>query len=144
MSLFSFLQILAVTVGIVVGAGGSLATIWAVGKVKGVETSIDLLSSANDALRAANDDLRVELVHSERVCADRLSRLEGQNAALLDGLGDKFAQAIAGRLESVLNELARNIAEGVHRHRPEGAMTRATDYAEEIARRDHVARDSTA
>jgi hypothetical protein len=138
-----FLEILAVTVGIVVGAGGIIATIWAVGKVKGVETSIDLLSSANEALRSANEDLRVELAHSERTCAERLARLEGQNAALLDGLGDKLAHAIAARLEPVLAELARNVVEGISQ-RPEGARTRSTDYAEEITRRRSDARDSRA
>jgi hypothetical protein len=138
-----FLEILAVTVGIVVGAGGIIATIWAVGKVKGVETSIDLLSSANEALRSANEDLRVELAHSERTCAERLARLEGQNAALLDGLGDKLAHAIAARLEPVLAELARNVVEGISQ-RPEGARTRSTDYAEEITRRrGQAARDSS-
>jgi hypothetical protein len=138
-----FLEILAVTVGIVVGAGGIIATIWAVGKVKGVETSIDLLSSANEALRSANEDLRVELAHSERTCAERLARLEGQNAALLDGLGDKLAHAIAARLEPVLAELARNVVEGMQQHRLQGSRTRSTDDAGNITGRGDVgARDS--
>jgi hypothetical protein len=137
------LEVLALALGVVVGAGGIIATIWAVGKVKGVETSIDLLGSANEALRSANEDLRVELAHSERTCAERLARLEGQNAALLDGLGDKLAHAIADRLEPVLTELARSLVDGISQ-RPEGARTRSTDYAEEIhRRRDKAARDSS-
>jgi hypothetical protein len=108
-----FLEIVAIVVGLCVGVGGIVATIWAVGRVKGVETSIDLLSTANEALRSANEDLRVELAHSERTCAERLARLEGQNAALLDGLGDKLAQAIAGRLEQVLTDLAGRVVDGI-------------------------------
>jgi len=108
-----FVELVAIVVGVCVGVGGIVATIWAVGRVKGVETSIDLLSSANEALRAANEDLRVELAHSERTCAERLARLEGQNAALLDGLGDKLAQAIAARLEPILSDLARNVVAGI-------------------------------
>jgi hypothetical protein len=138
-----FLEIVAVAVGIVVGLGGIVATIWAIGRVKGVEASIDLLSSANEALRSANEDLRVELAHSERTCAERLARLEGQNAALLDGLGDKLAHAIAGRLEPILSELSRNLIEGMQQQRPDGARTRSADYAGEITRRhEQDARDS--
>lgn len=139
----ALLEVFALALGVVVGAGGIIATIWAVGKVKGVETSIDLLSSANEALRSANEDLRVELAHSERTCAERLARLEGQNAALLDGLGDKLAHAIADRLEPVLSTLARSLVDGISQ-RPEGARTRSTDYANEITRRrEQSARDSS-
>lgn len=120
-----FLEIVAVVVGLCVGIGGIVACIWAIGRVKGVETSIDLLSSANEALRSANEDLRVELAHSERTCAERLARLEGQNAALLDGLGDKLAQAIAARLEPILSDVARNVVAGI------------------TVERDGTARDST-
>jgi hypothetical protein len=126
----TLLEIVALAVAVVVGAGGLIATIWAVGKVKGVETSIDLLGSANEALRSANEDLRVELAHSERTCAERLARLEGQNAALLDGLGDKLAQAIAERLEPVLTDVARHVVAAVSpppAPRPRDARTRSTD-----------------
>lgn len=127
----SLLQIVAVAIVVAVGIGGLFATIWAVGKVRGVETTLDLLATGNEALRKANEDLRLELAQSERVCAERIARLEGQNGALLDGLGDKLAHAIAARLEPVLAELARNVVEGISQ-RPEGARTRSTDYAEEI------------
>jgi hypothetical protein len=143
LELITLLEIAAVVLGITVGAGGILATLWAVGKVRGVETSIDLLSSANEALRSANEDLRVELSLSERKCEERIARLEGQNAALLDGLGDKLAHAIAGRLEPILSELSWNIVERIQQHRPPESRTRSTDDAGNITRkRDLGARDS--
>jgi hypothetical protein len=143
LELITLLEIAAVVLGITVGSGGILATLWAVGKVRGVETSIDLLSSANEALRSANEDLRVELSLSERDCGERIARLEGQNAALLDGLGDKLAHAIAGRLESILSELSWNIVERIQQHRPPESRTRSTDDAGNITRRGDVgARDS--
>lgn len=109
----SLLQIVAVAIVVVVGIGGLLATIWAVGKVRGVETTLDLLATGNEALRKANEDLRLELAQSERVSAERIARLEGQNAALLDGLGDKMAHAIAQRLEPVLHDLASRLVDGI-------------------------------
>lgn len=134
MDAVSYLEIVALALGVIVGSGGIIATIWAVGKVKGVETSIDLLGSANEALRSANEDLRVELVSSERACAERLARLEGQNAALIDGLGDTLAVAIAGRLEPVLVDLARNVIEGITTTRETTEITHTTT---------HPARDSS-
>lgn len=109
----TFLQIAAVAVVVVVGIGGLLATIRAVGKVRGVETTLDLLATGNEALREANEDLRLELSQSERVCSERIARLEGQNGALLDGLGDKMAHAIAERLEPVLHDLAVRLVDGI-------------------------------
>lgn len=109
----TYLQIAAVAVVVVVGIGGLLATIWAVGKVRGVETTLDLLATGNEALRKANEDLRLELSQSERVCSERIARLEGQNSALLDGLGDKMAHAIAARLEPVLHDLAVRLVDGI-------------------------------
>lgn len=109
----ALVQIAAVAIVVVVGIGGLLATIWAVGKVRGVETTLDLLATGNEALRKANEDLRLELAQSERVCSERIARLEGQNAALLDGLGDKMAHAIAARLEPVLHDLASRLVDGI-------------------------------
>ena len=109
----TLLQIAAVAVVVVVGIGGLLATIWAVGKVRGVETTLDLLATGNEALRKANEDLRLEQVQSERICSERIARLEGQNGALLDGLGDKMAHAIAERLEPVLRDLAERLVDGI-------------------------------
>lgn len=105
----AFLQIVAIAVGAIVGLGGLAATIWAIGKVRGVETSIDLLNQANVGLRDANADLRSELARSEAECAKSIARLEGQNQALLDGLGDKLANAIAVRLEVTLAAAARQV-----------------------------------
>lgn len=113
MTIMTLLQIAAVAVVVVVGIGGLLATIWAVGKVRGVETTLDLLATGNEALRKANEDLRLELSQSERVCSERIARLEGQNSALLDGLGDKMAHAIASRLEPVLHDLAERLVDGM-------------------------------
>lgn len=103
----------AVLVAIVVGLGGISATVWAVGKVKGLELTVDLLKSGNEALRAElvdgdrrhNDELaRSEAARraSEAAAAERIARLEGHNAALLDGIADKLALAIGDRLEHAI------------------------------------------
>lgn len=108
-----FLEVIAVAIGAVVGLGGLAATIWAIGKVRGVETSIELLNAANDGLRLANEDLRAEHRRTEAECAKAIARLEGQNQALLDGLGDKLAEAIAARLEHSLQRVADSVVDGV-------------------------------
>lgn len=126
MSVAAFLQIIAVCIGIVVGVGGLAATIWAIGKVRGVEASIGVLNAANEGLRLANEDLRLEMTRSERQCAERVAKLEGQNQALLDGLGDKLAVAIAVRLEHTLETAATRIVDGIAR-RSEERERRFTD-----------------
>lgn len=107
------LATLAIVVSVVVGLAGLAATLFAVAKVRGVEESVKLLNAANEGLRLANEDLRFELIRSERECAERVAKLEGQNQALLDGLGDKLATAIATRLERTLEIAARRIVDGI-------------------------------
>lgn len=123
----TFLQIVAISVGAIIGLGGLAATIWAIGKVRGVETSIDLLNSANVGLREANADLRAELTRSERECAESIARLEGQNQALLDGLGDKLANAIAARLETTLTAAAHRVIEDLSRRSTDRQERYGTD-----------------
>lgn len=111
--LSSTLATAAIAVSVVIGLAGLAATLFAVAKVRGVEESVKLLNAANEGLRLANEDLRFELIRSERECAERVAKLEGQNQALLDGLGDKLASAIASRLESTLEVAARRIVDGI-------------------------------
>lgn len=128
----SFLQIVAISVGAIIGLGGLAATIWAIGKVRGVETSIELLNAANAGLREANADVRAELLRSERECAESIARLQGQNQALLDGLGDKLAEAIASRLERTLTAAAHRVIEDLARR----STDRQERYGTDADRRD--------
>lgn len=107
------LQIVTLIIAVIVGLGGLTATIWAIGRVKAIEASIEVLTIANDGLRDANQDLRVKIEHSERECSERVSRLEGQNQALLDGLGDKLASVVGSKLEQVLTVAATRIVDGI-------------------------------
>jgi hypothetical protein len=108
-------------VSAIVGLGGLAATIWAVGKVKGLELTVGVLGEGNEALRAeiADRDRRhaqqlkqLEDMHkaNERAAAERIARLEGHNAALADGIADHIAERIASRLESALRTLGDRIA----------------------------------
>lgn len=107
------LQVVTLIIAVIVGLGGLTATVWAIGRVKAIEASIEVLTHANAGLRDANQDLRVKIEHSERECSDRVSRLEGQNQALLDGLGDKLANVVGTKLEQVLGLAAARIVDGI-------------------------------
>lgn len=136
----TFLQIVAISIGVIVGLGGLAATVWAIGKVRGVETSIELLNAANEGLRTANADLRSELSRSEAECAKAIARLEGQNQALLDGLGDKLATAIAVRLEVTLEKAARAVIDDLaHRSSDRQSRFGGGNHPDD----QHDARDST-
>lgn len=121
MSPSSVLSTVILVVGAVVGLGGIAATIWAVGKVKGLELTVGVLGEGNEALRAeiADRDRRhavqlknLEDMHkaNERASAERIARLEGHNAALADGIADHIAERIAARLEAALRTLGDRIA----------------------------------
>jgi len=115
--LFAPLEVVLVVVGVVVGLGGLGAALWSVARLKGLDATVTILNAGNEALRAeivdkerryAADLARMEQRHSsaERSCAEKIARIEGQNAALLDGLGEKIAEAIAGRLDAALDRFA--------------------------------------
>jgi len=114
MSLETLLEAVLVVLGIVGTAVGLASLVWAIGKVKGLELTVNLLKSGNEALRAELEDAgrrhAAELARlvsdhrsGEQAAAERISRLEGHNAALVDGLADRLATAIGDRLESILN-----------------------------------------
>lgn len=118
----STVSLVLLLVGAIVGLGGLGATVWAVGKVKGLELTVDVLGKGNEALRAELEDrdrrhseeLRtVEAAHRahERAAAERIARLEGHNAVLIDGIADRIADSIAQRLEVALRSLGDRIAE---------------------------------
>lgn len=120
-SIESTFALILLAIGAVVGIGGLAATIWAVGKVKGLELTVDVLGKGNEALRAELDDRdrrhaselkTVEDMHRahERAAAERIARLEGHNAVLIDGIADKIAESIAVRLEVALRSLGDRIA----------------------------------
>jgi hypothetical protein len=107
------LEVTLVVLGIVGTAGGFASLVWAIGKVKGLELTVGLLKTGNDALRSelADNDrrhaeelarLEAERRHSEAAAAERIARLEGHNAALVDGVAQQLAAAIGDRLEAVL------------------------------------------
>lgn len=92
-------------IGLALTFAGILAAAWAVSRVKGVETSIKILNDANVGLRSANADLSAQLVESERICSERISKLEGQNEALLHSVGDSIVTSISDHLESALDRI---------------------------------------
>lgn len=110
-------QLVAVVVAAVVGLGGLASTVWSVGRVKGMDSTLAILSSGNEALRREIDDLgrrhddevdrlKHEAEKADRHCAERLARLEGQNTALMDGLAEKIADALGRQLHLVLADIA--------------------------------------
>jgi len=109
----ALLGMIAVTLGILVGLGGLIATIWAVARVKGIDQSIGLLNDANEGLREAYADQVAKASRDAAECGERVARLEGQIQALTDGLGQKLADAIAAHLQPALTIVADRIVEGV-------------------------------
>lgn len=110
------IQLAAVIVAAVVGLGGLASTVWSVGRVRGMDSTLTILSNGNEALRREIDDLsrrhdaevermREEADRADRQCTERLARLEGQNTALMDGLAEKIADALGRQLHVVLGEL---------------------------------------
>lgn len=97
--------------GAVLAVGGVLSGIWAMSRVKGVETSIKILNDANMGLRSANADLEKKLHDSEKVCADRISKLEGQNQALTQTLGENIVTSISDHLEKALDRIVNRALE---------------------------------
>jgi hypothetical protein len=102
-----------VVLGIIGTCGGFASLVWAIGKVKGLELTVGLLKTGNDALRSELLDnerrhvaelarFEVERRHTEAAAAERIARLEGHNAALVDGVAQQIAAAIGDRLELLL------------------------------------------
>jgi hypothetical protein len=98
-------------VGLILAFAGILAALWAVGRVKGMEASITILNEANSGLRDANADLTLRLMESERICAERISNLEGQNLILAQGLGDTLVTSISDHLERALDRIVNRALE---------------------------------
>jgi DNA-binding transcriptional MerR regulator len=121
MSALTLIEIIVVTVAAVMGLGGLVAVIWSVGKMKGLDATVELLKSGNEALRSELTDaarrhtqqitrLEHEQREERRICDERISRLEAQNAALITGVAEQLADAIAGRIEAVLDNIADRLA----------------------------------
>jgi hypothetical protein len=116
MTFIEGIQVASLVIAAIVGLGGIASTVWSIGRVKGMDATLSMLSSGNEALRREIDDLgrrhdnevgrlkeEAELV--DRQCAERLARLEGQNNALMDGLAEKIAEAMGRQLHIVIAEL---------------------------------------
>jgi hypothetical protein len=112
------IQLAAIVVSATVGLGGLASTIWSVGRVRGMDSTLAILSNGNEALRREIDDLgrrhdaevgrlKSEAEITDRQCAERLARLEGQNNALMDGLAEKIADALGRQLHFVLSDLVK-------------------------------------
>ena len=119
-SIESTAALIGLLVAAIVGAGGIAATVWAVGKVKGLELTVDVLGKGNEALRAELEDrdrrhgaelaaLSALYATNERAATERIARLEGHNAVLIDGIADRIAESIAKRLELALRSLGDRI-----------------------------------
>ena len=107
-SIESTAALIGLLVAAIVGAGGIAATVWAVGKVKGLELTVDVLGKGNEALRAELED-RDRRHGAELAATERIARLEGHNAVLIDGIADRIAESIAKRLELALRSLGDRI-----------------------------------
>jgi hypothetical protein len=116
MNLTDGIQLVSVTLAAIVGLGGIASTVWSIGRVKGMDATLSMVSSGNEALRREIDDLsrrhdlevarlKEEADHTDRQCAERLARLEGQNNALMDGLAEKIAEAMGRQLHIVIAKI---------------------------------------
>lgn len=110
------ISLVAVIISAVVGLGGLASTVWSVGRVRGMDSTLGILSNGNEALRREIDDLgrrhdtevqrlKEEADRADRLCSERLARLEGQNTALMDGLAEKIADALGRQLNVVIGGL---------------------------------------
>jgi len=104
-SVLLLLQIIGAVVAVIFAAGGLVAMLWAVSKVKGVEVSLGLLDTANDGLRKVVTDLQAEkardrehftlqLHAQEKDCATKIAKLEGQVDTLTGGLAERIIRAV--------------------------------------------------
>ncbi|NBW13043.1 MAG: hypothetical protein EBR82_33990 [Caulobacteraceae bacterium] len=112
MDLTAILETTSVVVAIVIGGSGLTATMWAIGKVKGIETTVTLLNGANEGLRNALSDerdkrqtmeyeLREQLALQERQCATEIAQLRGQVDALTGDLANRIVGLVASVLEDI-------------------------------------------
>ncbi len=104
------ITLIGVVAAAIVGIGGITATLWIYSRVKALEMTVHVLTTGNEGLRAEIEDKdRQHASELERITADhraamsaagdRISRLEGHNAALVDGVADRIANAIGERLQ---------------------------------------------
>lgn len=110
-------QILTFTieaVGLLVLLIGAFAAVSALSKARGIEASVDLLTTANDGLREANADLERQIdndraefrdrLHTQELdCSTQIAELRGRISALTNGIATEIVDA-------VLLELRKEIA----------------------------------
>lgn len=110
MSILQILSVAGAVVGAVTALGGIVSAMWAVGRVKGMETTLDLLTKGEEALRHQLEDSRsqreqerkahtAEIAEERRTCGERIARLEGQMSALTEGVAKQIVVAVLDELK---------------------------------------------
>lgn len=89
-----FLTVVGGCITGIVGIGGIVAVIWAVGRVRGLDTTLGLLVEANKGLEGAYEQLKERQADERRECAEALADLRGQLAALTGDFGREIAKTI--------------------------------------------------
>ena len=96
----SVLQIIAISISVLASVSGILAILWAAARVKGIELSLNLISTANDELRSEISDAKKALEDERHECAKRIGKLEGELEALMGGVGEKIIETIVHAMQS--------------------------------------------
>lgn len=97
--------------GGLLGVGSLIGAVVVYGRVNGLQASVSLFSQANTELRAGNEAGQIERgamraeftekLHTQELeCAKQIARLEGQVAALTDGLADRIINAVMTGLQN--------------------------------------------
>ena len=99
-----------------VGAGGFASFTWAYSRVKGIQTTVDMLSSARvslehtleserherhlefEARRVETETWRLAAANERRECDVKLARMQGQLDAMTGSLGEAIARAAVAAL----------------------------------------------
>lgn len=122
-----WLQGITLAVGIPTIVAGITAALWAVTRVRGMQETITLLATGNDALRDTNSDLRQQLQDQELRFARELSQQEtvfqgmlhaqevecNRQISLLQGQLDALQSEFSGK---IIANVARAVAEATTQH----------------------------
>lgn len=90
----SVFQVVASVVAVLVGVGGLCGFLWAYTRVKGVQTSIGILSEANKALEDSYRQVKTQREDDRISCAAEIAELRGQVGVLTGEFGKQIAKSI--------------------------------------------------
>jgi protein-arginine kinase len=101
------LNVIALSVGLVLGVSGVIAAVWCVARVKGFDIVVNLNNELRQGLtderaaRAADLERFTKELADDRVeCARSIGVLQGQVSALTDGLAEKLLSSMISAIRS--------------------------------------------